>query len=225
MSCALYTLFRGINSGAWKWYDYVIHVINMVSTMVIAIGCFWEIAKYTTLAKALFKLSIAAFRNVTCSMGVAYSLAIQLMTVLGAGALFASGCLLSIARLGSAVSTSKYTGEYMTDIITSLGHLIGVDLTDRTDLNKAIIARTKKLHDYLALPTSAWTGNKYAEIESFSQECRLMVQTNNGIGDTVTLQSFMKVINDVDEWPRSIREEWVTRMRRPVPVGLYLWSE
>ena len=92
------------------------------------------------------------------------------------------------------------------------------------DLNKTIIARTKKLHAYLAMPTSAWSGDLYAEIEAYSQDCRLMVQTYRSVGDNVTLQSLMKLINDVDDRLRSIREEWSARKRRPVPAGLYLWS-
>ena len=41
----------------------------------------------------------------------------------------------------------------------------------------------------------------------------------------MTLQGLMTLINDVDDRLRSIREEWDTCVRRPVPVGLYLWSE
>ena len=35
----------------------------------------------------------------------------------------------------------------------------------------------------------------------------------------------MKLVNDVDDHLRLIREEWSSRTRRPVPVGLYIWSE
>ena len=141
------------------------------------------------------------------------------------GALVASGYLASVTTICVVISAVKYTGDYMSDIINSIVHLVGFDLTDRTDLNKAILARTKKLHDYLALPTSSLTGDKYLEIETFSQEFQVMIQTNKGIGDTVTLQGLMTLVNDDDDHLRSIREEWVTRTRRPVPVGLYLWSE
>ena len=51
-----------------------------------------------------------------------------------------------------------------------------------------------------------------------------MIQTNRSVGDTVTLQALMKLVNDVDDRLRSIKEEWSARKRRPVPVGLYLWS-
>ena len=51
-----------------------------------------------------------------------------------------------------------------------------------------------------------------------------MIQTNRSVGDTVTLQALMKLVNGVDDRLRSIKEEWSARKRRPVPVGLYLWS-
>ena len=52
-----------------------------------------------------------------------------------------------------------------------------------------------------------------------------MVQTNKGVGDTVTLQGLMKMINNINDRLRSIKEEWLSRARRPVPVRLYIWSE
>ena len=148
----------------------------------------------------------------------------KMITVFGAGTMIASGFASSIGKIGSIVSAVKQTGDYMTDVINNLGQIFGFDLTDRMDLNKTISACTKKLHAYLAMPTSAWSGDLYAEIEAYSQDCWLMVQTNRSIGDSVTLQSLMKLINDVDDRLRSIREDWSARKRRPVPVGLYLWS-
>ena len=130
LACSLYTLFCAINSGVWKWYDYVIHVTSMVSQMIIVLNSFWEISKYTTIATAMMKSCIAALRNITCSIGAICSVAIQFTTALGAGALVASGFLPSVTKIGSAVLAIKYTGEYMTDIIKSLGQVVRFDLTD-----------------------------------------------------------------------------------------------
>ena len=196
----------------------------MVPQMVVIVNSLWEISNYMTVAKAMMKLCIPALRNITCSIGTVYVRAITFATALWASGMVASGFMPSVSTIGT-ISAMKYMGEYMTDIMNSLGQRVGFDFTDRPDLNKAILAQTKKLHDYLAMPTSSWNGDKYAEIESFSQECHAMVQTTKGIGDTVTLPGLMKLINDIDDRLISIREEWVTQSQRTVPVGLYLWSE
>ena len=197
---------------------------NLVSAMISVFTCFWEIAKYAMIARMLMKLSMSALSNITCASGAIYSIVMKMMTVFGAGTLVASGFTSAVGKIGGTVSAVKRTRDYMTDIINTLGQLFGFNLTDRLDLNKTIIARMKKLHGYLAMPTSAWTGDMYAEIEAYSQDCHLMVQTNRAIGDTVMLQGLMKLINDVDDRLRSIKEEWSAHKRRPVPVGLYLWS-
>ena len=224
LACGIFTLIRGIINGVWKWYEYVIHITSLVSTMCTIYAIFWDFANRTNVAKVLLKLAMSSFSNITCAGGAVYSLVMKVVTVFGAGTLLASGFGGTITKFGGIISAVKQTGDFMTDVINNLGHLFGFDLTDRSDLNKAIIARTRKLHEYLTMPTSAWSGDLYAEIEGYSQDCRQMVQTNRGIGDTVTLQGLMKLINDVDDRLRSIKEEWACRKRRPVPVGLYLWS-
>ena len=218
LSCGMYTLIRGIVQGVWKWHDYLVHSTSLVSTMVTIYACFWDVANKANIAKMLLKLSISCLSDITCAGGAIYTLAMKMITVFGAGTMVASGFASSVTKFGSIVSAVKQTGDYMTDIITTLGHLFGFDLTDCSDLNTVIIARTKKVHGYLAMPTSAWSGDLYAEIENYSQDCRTMIQTNRSIGDTVTLQSLMKLVNDVDDRLRSIKEEWAARKRRPVPV-------
>ena len=188
LSCGMFTLIRGIVQGVWTWHDYLVHVTSLVSKMISVYACLWEIASHARIAKML------------------NSIVMKMITVFGAGTLVASGFTSAMGKIGPTISAVKQTGDYMTDIINNLGQLFVFDLTDRLDLNKTIIARTKKLHGYLAMPTSTWTGDLYAEIESYSQDCRLMVQTNRAIGHTVTVQSMMKLIKDVDDRLRSIRK-------------------
>ena len=146
------------------------------------------------MANVVLKLSVSALSDITCAGGAVFSIAMKMVTVIGAGMMIASGFASSIGKISSIVSAVKQTGDYMTDVINNLGQIFGFDLTDRADLKKTIIARTKKLHAYLAMPTSAWSGDLYAEIETYSQDCRLMIQTNRSVGDTVTLQALLKLL-------------------------------
>ena len=211
-ACSLYIFFRGITTGTWCWYEYVIHITGMVTQILTVIAAFWIVKNHASIASALVKLCLSALTNITCSMGVVYGLAIKFGAALAAGALVASGFLSSVSKIGSVFSAIKHTRDFLTDIINSVAALVGFDFTDRSELNTTILARTKKLHDYLSMPSSSSTGDKYQEIEAYSQDCRAMVQTNKGIGDTVTLQGLMKLINDVDDRLRSIREEWLSRI-------------
>ena len=91
------------------------------------------------MANLLLKLSISALSDITCAGGAIYSIVMKMVAVFGAGTMIASGFASSIGKIGSIVSAVKQTGDYMTDVITTLGQIFGFDLTDRADMNKAII--------------------------------------------------------------------------------------
>ena len=69
-TCSLYTLFRGIVTGGWKWYDYVIHITGMVTQIMTLIASFWVVTNHATIASALVKLCLSALKNIMCSMGM-----------------------------------------------------------------------------------------------------------------------------------------------------------
>ena len=127
LSCGMYTLIRGIMQGVWKWHDYVVHVTSLVSTMISVYACFWDIASRASMAKLLLKLSLSALSNITCAGGAIYSIAMKMITVFGAGTMIASGFASSIGKIGSIVSAVKQTGDYITDVINTLGQSSGFD--------------------------------------------------------------------------------------------------
>ena len=185
----------------------IVFEVYVVTQSMMLIASFWVVVNHATITSALVKVCLSALTNSTCGIGALYGLAVTFGAALVAGAVVASGHLSSVTTIGSIFTSIKHTGDFFTDLINGVASLVGYDITDLSELDRTIIARTKKLHEYLTLPSSSWTGDKYQEIEAYSQDSHLMVQTNKGVGDTVTLNGLMNMINNIDDRLKSIKGE------------------
>ena len=199
-------------------------VVQVTASMVALISAIMTSPTLMdTLTMGFIEMHKILSELVSFSHGIAYRQVVKIIAVVGGLILTAAGLKKPMSKLLEIVQNARAANDLFDEVNELMSTWLGFSLATG-DLGLEFQRRIDRMNIVMAKPTSDFKGDVLTQAIAEVEENRQYLIDNRHASKHALFNTYVNLVNSLDERIRTVKQDWASRKSRPDPVGLYLYS-